>query len=119
MSIVTLDDAKSWLRVIHAADDALIQLTLDGAEAEACRFCNRLQLPTLPLDYPGEYDTDGAFIPSTEDVPSSEDPIAPDVKIAVLMLTQAGYEATKPEDRIKMRSAAETILMPYRVGLGV
>ncbi len=116
MSQITVAEAKLYLRVIGSADDALLQLLIDAAEQEACRFLNRENLPTLPLEYPAESSSDG---PYSEEVPSSEDPVAPDVKTAVIHLVQAKYEGTKPEDQMKLRQAAEVILMPYRRGLGV
>lgn len=116
MSQVTVAEVKLYLRVIGSADDELIQLLIDGAEQEACRFLNRDNLPTLPLEYPAESSSDG---PYSEEIPSSEDPVAPDVKIAILHLVQSKYEGTKPEDQAKLRSAAEVILMPYRNMMGV
>ena len=38
MSVINLQDVKQALRVIHAADDGLLQQLLDAAEDEACRF---------------------------------------------------------------------------------
>lgn len=117
MSVIDLSRIKSALRVTHSMDDALLQDLLDGAEEEAKRFCNRAQLPTLPLDYPPEYDSSSSEIP--EDAPSSEDPVAPDVVNAVSLLVRAVYEAQTPEEAAGWRRAAETMLMPYRTGLGV
>jgi len=116
MSQITIAQAKKYLRVFHSLDDDLIQMLIDGAEQEACRFLNRQNLPTLPLEYPAESSSDG---PYSEEEPSSEDPVAPDVVIAILHLIQSKYEGTKPEDQAKLRAAAEVILMPYRRGMGV
>lgn len=116
MSQITLEQAKRYLRVFHSADDDLLQDLIDGAEQEACRFLNRTNLPTLPLEYPAESSSEG---PYSEEVPSSEDPVSPDVRTAVLHLVQSKYEATKPEDQAKLRAAAEVILMPYRAQMGV
>lgn len=110
MSVINLQDVKQVLRVIHSADDEMLQQLLDAAEDEACRFCNRTQLPTLPVDSPSSS--------SSEDVPSSEDPIAPSVFTAVVCLVKADYEAT-PAEALHLRNLAETKLMPYRIGLGV
>lgn len=110
MSIVTVEEIRAFLRIIHTDDDDLLQTLIDAAEDEAKRFCNRSQLPTLPLEYPGES--------SSEEVPSSEDPIAPSVRIAVYYLVQSKYEGAKPEDALRMRHAAETLLWPYRSELG-
>lgn len=116
MSQISVATAKLYLRVFHSHDDALIELLIDGAEQEACRYLNRQNLPTLPLEYPAESSSDA---PYSEESPSSEDPVAPDVVIAVLHLVQSKYEGTKPEDQEKLRAAAEVILQPYRRALGV
>lgn len=113
MSVIDLAKVKRYLRVFITADDLLLQDLLDAAEAEAMRFCDRTQLPTLPVDYPPELDSSSSEIP--EDVPSSEDPIAADVFTAVCLLVKADYEATTPEEVAGYRLAAETKLMPYRV----
>ena len=110
MSVIALADVKAALRVIHSADDALLQNLLDSAEDEALRFLNRDQLPTLPLDYPEES--------SSEDIPSSEDPIAPSVFTAVVILVKIDYEAA-PGDIETLRRASEVKLQPYRTQMGV
>lgn len=117
MSAVTVEEIRAFLRIIHTDDDVLLQTLIDAAEDEAKRFLNRTQLATLPLDYPPLYDSSSSEIP--EDVPSSEDPIAPSVRIAVYYLVQSKYEGTKPDDIPKIRAAAEALLMPYRTELGV
>jgi len=104
------------LRVIHSADDDLIQELIDSAEDEACRFLNRENLPTLPLEYPLESSSEG---PYSEEIPSSEDPIAPSVRLAIWYLVQRACEQPDPDKAQAMREAAETILMPYRRGLGI
>jgi hypothetical protein len=110
VSVINLETVKEALRVIHNDDDALLQTLLDAAEDEAMRFCGRNQLPTLPVDDPES--------PSSEDIPSSEDPVAPSVVTAVICLVKADYEAAV-EEAERLRKIAETKLMPYRVGLGV
>ena len=111
MNTVTVAEVKRWCRVIHSADDQLITDLIGQAEDEALRFLNRTEPPTLPLDYPSES--------SSEDIPSSGDPCAQSYIKAVCILVQAAYEATKPEDVDRMRRNAETVLMPYRRGLGI
>jgi hypothetical protein len=111
MSTITVATLKQYLRVVHSADDALLETLLDGAEAEACRFLNRTELPTLPLEYPSES--------SSEEVPSSEDPVAPDVVVGVCLLVKADYEATTPAEVAGYRLAAETKLQPYRTEMGM
>jgi len=102
---------KRRLRVIGSFNDADIQQALDGAEQEACRFLNRDQLPTLPQDWPSES--------SSEDVPSSEDPVAPDVIEGVALLVIASFNATTPEEVAGYRKAAEVKLYPYRLCIGI
>lgn len=111
MSTIDLALAKRRLRIIHSSDDADLQQALDGAEQEAMRYMNRAQLPTLPQDWP-----EGS---SSEPVPSSGDPVAPDAVEAVLLLVKASYEATTPDEVAGYREAAEIKLQPYRVGHGV
>lgn len=93
MSVIMLADAKSFLDVIHNSDDGKLQNLLDAAEDEAARFLN--------VDSLTEW---------------SELPFS--IFIGVLMLLQSNYQAT-PDDMPKLRSAAETKLMPYRVEMGV
>lgn len=110
MSAIPLDIAKRRLRTIGTHADLDLQQALDGAEQEACRYLNRTQLPTLPQDWPCS---------SSEEVPSSEDPVAPDVIEGVLLLVQASFNATTPEEFAGYRQAAEVKLHPYRLHLGV
>lgn len=117
MSTVTLEEVKRWCRVFHSNDDTLLGELIDQAEDEALRFLNRTQPPTLPLDYPPEYDSSSSELP--EDVPSTDDPVAKSYVKAVSILVQAYYEAPTQEERDKMREAAFNVLMPYRTGLGV
>lgn len=116
MSTIDVADVKKYLRVTHSLDDGLLQLLLDSAEEEAKRYCNREQLPTLPLDYPPAYDSSSSELP--EDVPSSEDPIAPDVFSAVCMMVKADYEGVDADESAKLRAGFEIKLQPYRTGLG-
>jgi hypothetical protein len=116
MSQITVAQAKRYLRVIGTADDELLQDLIDSAEQEACRFLNRENLPTLPLEYPAESSSEGAY---SEEVPSSEDPVAPDAREGVILLVKASYEATTPAEIDGYRKAAEAKLQPYRRALGV
>jgi hypothetical protein len=117
MSFTTLASVKEWCRVFHSSDDALLQALIDETEDEALRFLNRTEPPTLPLDYPPEYDSSSSEIP--EPVPSSDDPVAKSFTKAVKVLVQAYYESPDADERRKAREAFEVILMPYRTGLGV
>ena len=93
MSVISLTDAKSFLDVIHNSDDDKLQLLLDGAEDEAAQFLN-----VTGLD-------------EWTELPFS-------IFIGVLMLLQSNYQAS-PDDMPKLRAAAESKLMPFRVDMGV
>mgnify|MGYP000051886361 CR=1 FL=1 len=93
MSVISLTDAKSFLDVIHNSDDDKLQLLLDAAEDEAAQFLN--------VDALDEW---------------TELPYG--IVLGVLLLLQANYQAP-PDDIPKLRSAAETKLMPYRIEMGV
>lgn len=100
MSVITLTEAKQFLDVIHNSDNSKLQLLLDAAEDEARAFMNREDL----------YEWDSNI--------SSTDPVPASIKIGVLLLLQANYQAT-PDDADKLRRAAEIKLMPYRLEMGV
>lgn len=108
---VSLQTVKRWLRVIGTADDILLDDLILQAEDEALRYLNRSQPPTLPADYPGSV--------SSEDVPSSDDPIARSYEKAVCILVQAAYDEQDPDKQAKLRKNAETVLAPYRTQIGV
>lgn len=111
MSLIDLSVAKARLRVFGGHTDADLQQALDGAEQEAARFMNRATLPTLPLEYPNSS--------SSEEIPSEDDPVAPDVIEGVLLLVKASFEATTPDEVQGYRDAAQVKLFPYRAFLGV
>jgi len=93
MSMIMLADAKSFLDVIHNSDDDKLQILLDGAEDEAARFLNVESLDEWT------------------ELPFS-------IFIGVLMLLQSNYQAS-PDDMPKLRAAAESKLIPFRVDMGV
>lgn len=93
MSVIALADAKAFLDVIHDSDDSKLQNLLDAAEDEAAMFLNV------------------ASLDEWTELPFS-------IYIGVMLLLQANYQAP-PDDITKLRMAAETKLMPYRVELGV
>lgn len=99
MSVISLQEAKDFLDVIHNSDDAKLAVLLDAAEDEAREFMNRADLD--------EWDSD-----------VTSDPVPGSVVIGVLLLLQANYQAT-PDDAEKLRMAAEVKLMPYRLEMGV
>jgi hypothetical protein len=111
VSFVSLEDVKADLRIIHNQDDLLLQSLIDSAEQECLRFVGRDQLPTLPIDYPADS--------SSEEIPTSEDPVAPDVCRGIILMVRSDYDEVDPQRRPQWRAAAESLWMPYRVGLGV
>jgi hypothetical protein len=121
---ITLDHVRAALRMTHTADDVNLQRLLDSATQECLRYLGRSQLPTLPYELPViEYSSEFSALDSSsealsEEVPSSEDPVAPDVVNGILLLVQADYEGdlAKRED---FRRAATSLWAPYRIGLGV
>jgi len=113
MSVIDLATAKSFLDVIHSADDQKLQLLLDAAEDEAAQFMNRANLN-------GPWRS-AACEPCSEILsePASEPEAVPkSVMLGVLLLLQAGYDAG-PDDMEKLRRAGEVKLAPYRVCMGV
>ncbi len=115
-SEIDLNAVKKRLKVIHNADDDDIRRAIEAAEGEIIRYTGRTELPTLPLDYPPEFDSSSSEIP--EDVPSSEDPVAPEVFDAVCLLVRASYEAVDAGEIELLRKAALVKVDPFRTGLG-
>lgn len=110
MSVIALATVKQYLRVTHTGDDTLLQWLLDGAEQEAMRYCNRSELPGLPLTYPEDS--------SSEPDITTEPEIAPDVLAAVAILVRVQYDAVEADEAAKWRRVAETLLQPYRTEMG-
>lgn len=104
MALVTLQQAKDYLNVIHNFDDAKIQLALDAAHDEAIQF--------LGYDKLADFE---AFLASAEN-PYDNPPAS--VQQGVLALVDANYQATVP-DAEGLRDIAEVKLMPFRIELGV
>ncbi len=102
MSVIDLAVAKSFLDVIHSADDIKLQILLDGAEDEAAQFMNRQNLDEWESDIEINFDYD---------MPVS-------VFVGALLLLQSGYQAA-PDEMQKLRAAAEVKLMPYRINIGI
>ncbi len=116
-STIDLATVKRALRVTHSYDDQDLQRRITSAEQECLRFLNRDQLPTLPYELPGA-DTDCLTDNPSEEIPSSEDPVAPDIVEGVILMVQAGYEGD-PTTRGDYRKGAESLWWPYRTALGV
>lgn len=110
MSEITVTQIKADLRIIHDDDDALLQILIDASEDEALRYMNRTELPTNPYNLPEES--------STEDIPSTGDPIVAGVYAAIFLLVRAKYEGMDASQIEGLRKCAETILQPYRTEIG-
>jgi len=109
-SLITLEEAKDFLDVIHSSDDSKLQMLLDGAVEEACSFINQ--------GTPDEYED---FLASSENPypVDSENPTGVPYSFIVgaLLLLQANYQST-PDEISKLRAAAEVKLFPLRIDLG-
>jgi len=116
MSVTALADVKAALRYIHSADDVMLQKHLDASEGQICRYLNRVQLPTIPQDYPPFFDADGVPLPEVVATPSN---VAPEVYPAVCLLVQAKADAASPADIEALTKAAEQLVRPYRVSMGI
>lgn len=113
MSVVTVDEAKLYLRVIHTADDALILQLLDEAEDECKQYLDRDVLPRDGAACPDECDTAAIDDPVTD----SAD-LAPGLRRGILMIVQASYEGKDADEMAKLRKAAETCWAPFRCNWG-
>ena len=96
--IVTLEEAKTHLRVQHDEEDALITGLIEQAQTAAEDFCR--------VSFEPYVDDDGC----EADVPGP-------VKLAVLLMAGYFYEHREAEDGAgfrTMRRAFMTLLYPYR-----
>jgi hypothetical protein len=115
MSVVTVEEAKVYLGVIHNHDDARILDLLDDAEDECLQYIDRDSLPRIGQDCPDECDTsvNTAIAPVSDsaDLPGS-------LRGGILLIVQAGYEGKDADEMAKLRKAAETKWAPYRCRWG-
>lgn len=88
----------------------MLQKHLDASESEICRYLNRTQLPTLPQDYPRL---------GAAEVEATPENVAPEVFPAACLLVQGKVDAASPADIGALRKAAETLVQPYRVEMGI
>lgn len=98
MSIPTITDAKSYLRLIGNDLDAALAVAIAGAQAEMDAFIGGDPSAT-------RWPTDGA-------VPG-------DVKAAALNLTRLHFEEGDAEQADLWRGAAQKLLLRYRVDTGI
>jgi hypothetical protein len=135
--IITLADAKADMHVTHDLDDSIIQAYVDAAHDEALQFLDKTSFdqvappPSSSQCCGGPYpwnDWENQFYDpwsssssssSSSSEASSEWVPPASLKTALLFLVRAKYDASDADDIAKYRSAAETLLMPFRIGLGV
>lgn len=108
--MITLQEAKSFLDVIHDADDDKLQLLLDGVKDEALQFMNRTR---FGISCPFFDEANQVWVEPIE----PEEFMPGGVKLGVLLLLQSAYQAS-PDDADKLRQAAEAKLWPYRCLVG-
>lgn len=114
MTVLTVDQVKTFLRVAHTSDDDLLADLIEAAEAEALMWMDRRDLPRAGEDEPpDECDTSIVI-----DAISEGTHLAPDVRVALYYLVQAKYEARDADETRKLRDAAFAMLAPHRHRLG-
>lgn len=106
MPIVTLDQAKEFLDIYHAADDVKIQALLDGSLDEAAQYLGYDNIQAFQ-DFLDSSDNIGGFNNPPESVAT-----------AVKLLLQAKYQTPVDEIQI-LRDCSEALLFPFRINLGV
>lgn len=95
MSLPTLDAVRAFLRVEGTHLDVPLALALSAAVAEAANFIGGSLVERWPDALPG------------------------DVVMAVLLLSQVHADAGDVEDHQYRRSAAQHLLRPYRLEVGI
>jgi hypothetical protein len=115
MSVVTVEEAKVYLGVVHNHDDARILQLLQDAEDECVQYLDRDELPRIGQSCPDECDTsvDTSLGPVSDgaDLPSA-------IAGGIMLIVQAGYEGKDADEMMKLRKAAETKWAPYRCHWG-
>ncbi|MDZ7863379.1 head-tail connector protein [Acidovorax sp.] len=111
-TLVDLPTAKLHLRVDDSAEDALITLYLEAAQASVVEFLNRNVYATQD-----ELDA-AAEVPPTE-------PVLVNAAIKAAILLLVGHLFANREDVVtgtiasNLPMGSRVLLQPYRVGLGV
>lgn len=98
--MLELNTVKQDLRVTEDDDNGLITRLIQSAESECVQFLGMDELPVLNSE-------------------TGETDIPPAIAQGIMLIVRADYDAVKPEDRAAWRKAAETLWMPWRIGLGV
>lgn len=94
--MITVNEVKGYLSIIHDYDDDKLQMILDGAIDEALRYCNVDKLDDVLVDGKAPK----SFV------------------MGVMLLCQGDYNLGV-DDLSALRRAAETKLHPFRRKIGV
>ncbi len=94
MTVVDLQAFKAFLRIADNDLDAVLQMALASAEAEAGAFLGA-ELDALGPDLPG------------------------DILVAVVVLGQIYADAGTPQENEWRRQAARNLLRPHRLATGI
>ncbi len=115
MSIVTVQEAKEYLRVSHNADDSLLLRLIDEAESAARHFLSVDEFPRRAVTdcCPDECNT------SEPEIVSDGVDLDPMIRRGILLHVQAGYDVTEPGQIEKLIDAAQRCWWPFRCGIGV
>lgn len=111
MSMIQVAQVRSYLRVLHTSDDALLQGLIDSAEDECLSYLDREELPRR-----GDYDE--ACDSNAPDPVSDSDDLAPSIRAGCYLIIQAMYEGATADEIEKVRRVAEVKWHPYRDNLG-
>ena len=87
---MTLDELKAELRITTTDLDDVLEPMLVGIQAEARQFLGCVALPDEP-----------------------------DIRQGLVMLARAQFDAAGPDEAMKFRRVAETLLQPHRMGMGL
>lgn len=114
MPILSLDLAKSHLRVTWAAEDQLIDVYIGASEGAAASFLNRRVYSTIQ-----------EMEDAIEAGVAGEDPMVANDEIRAAMLLTLGHIYNNRDDvvigatAVELPLGARSLLQPYRVGMGV
>lgn len=112
MSIVTLDQVKKHLHVDHDCEDDLITLYLNAAEDQAAKFMNRKV-----------YASQDAIAAAGD--AAGDRPIVMNDSIRAAVLLTVGHLYANREENVtgtivsELKTGVQSLLMPYRISMGV
>lgn len=113
MSVVTLEEVKAQVKVMHTSDDVQLQQLIDDVEDECLQYLDRTSLPRVGVECPDECDT--AVV---DDPVSDADDLPRSLRRGIVLMVQGYYEAKDADEMRKLRAAAEVLWHPYRCHLG-